>query len=194
MSTSLTPIAWASLRAAPWKNGGGVTREIAAFPPGSDTSSFTWRLSVADIDAGGPFSTFPGIDRTLVLLSGKGMELKQDDGTAYPLDKPLDVARFAGEAAISARLFDGPTRDLNVMVRRAQGSATVQALSAPANVEVTGSTLLLYCVGGDIVVTVDGADPIALPEGSTLPLDAAASKRCSIAGQGYVLFITITLR
>lgn len=192
MTTALIP--WDSLRAAPWKNGGGVTREIAAFPAGSDTSNFTWRVSVADIDAGGPFSTFPGIDRNLVLLSGKGMELVQDDGKVYQLAQPLDIARFAGEAAISARLFDGPTRDLNVMVRRDQGSATVQALSAPANVAVTGTTMLLYCVHGDILVTLDGADPIALPTGATLPLDAAVAKRCSIAGSGYVLFITITLR
>ena len=192
MTTALIP--WDSLRAAPWKNGGGVTREIAAFPAGSDTSNFTWRVSVADIDAGGPFSTFPGVDRNLVLLSGKGMELVQDDGKVYQLAQPLDIASFAGEAAISARLFDGPTRDLNVMVRRDQGSATVQALSAPANVEVTGNTMLLYCVHGDILVTLDGADPITLPPGATLPLDAAAAKRCSIAGSGYVLFITITLR
>jgi len=191
---STAPILWESLRAAPWKNGGGVTREIAAFPAGSDTSNFTWRVSVADIDAGGPFSTFPGVDRNLVLLSGKGMELVQEDGKVHRLAHPLDIASFAGETAISARLFDGPTRDLNVMVRRDHGSATVQALSAPANVEVTGTTMLLYCLHGDILVTLDGADPIALPPGATLPLDASVAKRCSIAGSGYVLFITITLR
>jgi environmental stress-induced protein Ves len=188
------PILWESLRAAPWKNGGGVTREVAAHPAGSDTSNFTWRVSVADIDAGGPFSTFPGIDRTLVLLGGKGMELVQDDGVTYPLKAPLDMARFAGETAISARLFDGPTRDLNVMVRREHGSATVQALSAPADVSVSGTTLLLYCVDGDVLVTIGGADAIRLPPGATLPVDATTVKRCGIAGRGHVLFITITLR
>ncbi|QEI07798.1 HutD family protein [Pigmentiphaga aceris] len=194
MTASFTPIPWEALRAAPWKNGGGVTREIAAYPAGSDTSNFTWRVSVADIDAGGPFSTFPGIDRNLVLLSGKGMELVHDDGKVYRLDQPMDIARFAGETAISAKLFDGPTRDLNVMVRREHGSATVQALSAPADVNLAGTTVLLYCVHGDILVTLDGADPITLAPGATLPVDVALAKRCGIAGNGYVLFITITLR
>jgi environmental stress-induced protein Ves len=189
-----TPILWESLTPAPWKNGGGVTREVAAYPAGSDTSNFTWRLSIADIDAGGPFSAFPGIDRTLVLLGGNGMELVQDDGVTYPLDKPLDMARFAGEAAISARLFDGPTRDLNVMVRREHGSATVQALSAPADVSLSGTTVLLYCAHGDVLVTLGGADPIRLPPGATLPVDATTVRRCGIAGNGYVLFITITLK
>jgi environmental stress-induced protein Ves len=188
------PILWESLRAAPWKNGGGVTREVAAYPAGSDTNNFTWRVSVADIDAGGPFSTFPGIDRTLVLLAGKGMELVQDDGVTYSLKAPLDMARFAGETAISARLFDGPTRDLNVMVRREHGSATVKAFTAPADVSVSGTTLLLYCVDGDVLVTLGGADPIRLPPGATLPVDATTVTRCGIAGRGHVLFITITLR
>ena len=189
-----TPITWESLRATPWKNGGGVTREVAAFPPGSDTSSFTWRLSIADIDAGGPFSSFPGIDRTLVLLAGNGMTLTQEDGVTYPLPKALDIARFPGEAAISAQLSDGPTRDLNVMVRREHGSAEVRMLTAPADVNITGTTLLLYCADGDVLVTIDGADAIRLPPGATLPIDATVAQRCGIAGQGHVLFITITLK
>ena len=192
VSPALIP--WDALKPAPWKNGGGVTREVAAYPAGRDTSSFTWRLSIADIDAGGPFSSFPGIDRTLVLLGGNGMVLTQDDGTAYPLEKPLDMARFAGETAISARLFDGPTRDLNVMVRRSHGSADVQVLTAPADVTIQGTTVLLYCADGDVLVTIDGADPVRLPPGATLPVDATAAQRCGIAGHGHVLFITITLK
>ncbi|RAC78746.1 HutD family protein, partial [Burkholderia multivorans] len=79
----------ADLVASPWKNGGGVTREIAAgFPeaghadaPGADApgagalDTFVWRVSVADVGAAGPFSRFDGVDRTLVLLSGAGMTL-----------------------------------------------------------------------------------------------------------------------
>lgn len=48
------------LVASPWKNGGGVTREIAAQPPGASLDGFAWRVSVADVAQPGPFSRFPG--------------------------------------------------------------------------------------------------------------------------------------
>ena len=54
-----------------WKNGLGVTREIAAYPPGSDLDSFGWRVSMASVDTGGPFSSFPGVDRQLAVLEGR---------------------------------------------------------------------------------------------------------------------------
>ena len=78
----------ADYRRMPWKNGGGHTTEIAAEPPGAGTASFVWRVSVADIAQDGPFSAFPGIDRTLVLLSGRGMRLgdgRRHDGVARAL-------------------------------------------------------------------------------------------------------------
>ena len=67
----------------PWANGLGTTREIAvrrarAASP-EDTAAgpgFIWRLSMADLSApGGAFSTLPGVDRVLVLLSGSGVTL-----------------------------------------------------------------------------------------------------------------------
>jgi environmental stress-induced protein Ves len=56
------------LKAVPWKNGLGVTREIAVEPVGASMDDFLWRVSIADVDTASPFSTFPGIDRTIVLL------------------------------------------------------------------------------------------------------------------------------
>src|SRR3984885_1398856 len=57
----------------PWKNGGGVTREILRSPP--ESTAFDWRLSLATIDSPGPFSSFDGYHRTLVLVRGAGVEL-----------------------------------------------------------------------------------------------------------------------
>ena len=59
-------IPYAGLVAAPWKNGGGCTTEIAIAPPGASLDAFEWRISLATIAASGPFSAFPGVDRTLV--------------------------------------------------------------------------------------------------------------------------------
>ena len=54
-----------------WKNGGGVTREIAAFPRGADLSHFDWRISTAEVRSGGLFSAFPDIERILCVLEGE---------------------------------------------------------------------------------------------------------------------------
>src|SRR5262249_20763179 len=114
------------LTAVPWKNGGGVTREVAAHPPQAGFDVFDWRVSVADVAQSGPFSRFAGIDRTLVLLEGAGMRLVEESGATHVLAEPLAVARFAGEVGIDASLVRGPTRDFNLMLRRARASATLE--------------------------------------------------------------------
>lgn len=121
MHRLLTP---ADYRRMPWKNGGGHTTEIAAEPPGAGTASFVWRVSVADIAQDGPFSAFPGIDRTLVLLSGHGMRLATA-GDTMELHAPYEPVAFAGEAQIDCALTEGPTRDFNLMVRRDAATGTV---------------------------------------------------------------------
>lgn len=57
----------------PWKNGGGLTREVLKVPADADT--FDWRLSLATVGAPGPFSAFAGYDRALALVRGAGIEL-----------------------------------------------------------------------------------------------------------------------
>jgi len=46
--------------ALPWKNGGGVTREVAATPPGVIWVHFDWRVSIAEIHSAGPFFALSG--------------------------------------------------------------------------------------------------------------------------------------
>lgn len=125
-----TMIRAADLVASPWKNGGGVTREIGAFPPGAALDAFAWRVSVADVGTAGPFSRFDGIDRTLVLLSGAGMTLAEAGGPRHVLDAPLARADFAGETAIDATLHDGATRDFNLMTRRSAARGTLDVWRA----------------------------------------------------------------
>src|SRR6478609_7259380 len=104
-------------RRMPWKNGGGTTWEVAVHPRDAPWTDFEWRVSIAGVASDGPFSTFPGIDRTLVVLEGSGMRLT-GIGEA-PVDVRLhDVVAFAGEAQVDSRLLAGPTRDFNVMTRR----------------------------------------------------------------------------
>jgi environmental stress-induced protein Ves len=108
----------------PWKNGGGVTRELLRLPASGD--DWTLRISVADIDADGPFSPFPGISRWFAVLSGAGVRLRWP-GRAHHVRTGESPLHFDGGQAPHCTLFDGPTRDLNVMVRSSQATASVVA-------------------------------------------------------------------
>jgi len=95
----------------PWKNGGGTTRDLMV-----DAPDWRWRISLADIDRDGPFSPYPGVERWFAVVEGAGVELTVD-GIASVI-KPHDPALwFDGERAPSCRLLDGPTRDLNLLLR-----------------------------------------------------------------------------
>jgi hypothetical protein len=79
------------------------------------------RVSVADIDRDGPFSVFPGVQRWFVVLQGAGVALTVD-GRVQCLARGDAPLLFAGDAAVDCRLLDGPTRDLNLMLRGASGA------------------------------------------------------------------------
>ena len=113
-------------RSMPWKNGAGRTTEIAVYPPGVALDAFLWRVSIADVERDGPFSRFPGIDRTIVLLEGSGMRLRsgRSDTRVTTRFAPKDLS---GDDAIECKLVAGPCRDFNAMFRRnhARGSVAV---------------------------------------------------------------------
>lgn len=137
-----------SLPATPWKNGGGLTREIVCMPHGGGLDSFDWRVSIAHIASNGPFSTFPGVDRVITLLEGGGVRLFTPDGTIdHRLDQPLAPFAFAGEAAIESLLLDGACEDFNVMTRRDRCWADVQVLQDNVSHVTAGTGLLLALTG-----------------------------------------------
>jgi hypothetical protein len=101
----------------PWRNGGGVTRELLAWPEARD---WRVRISVADVERDGPFSPYPGVARWFAVLAGAGVELTID-GATRRVDGDGEPLSFSGAAATTCRLLDGPTRDLNLMLRNALG-------------------------------------------------------------------------
>ncbi|KRA51728.1 HutD family protein [Pseudoxanthomonas sp. Root630] len=98
-----------------WKNGLGWTREIVRVPDGD---AWHWRLSIAEIERDAAFSSFPGVDRELLLLRGNGLRLRFDDGQCVELPPPHGRVRFRGEDAVMGELVDGLTHDFNLMWRR----------------------------------------------------------------------------
>jgi environmental stress-induced protein Ves len=197
-AAKLTLLRGAALVASPWKNGGGVTREIAAAAVASRADShaaasldaFAWRVSVADVAQAGPFSRFEGVDRTLVLLEGAGMLLDEAGGT-HALTQPLDVARFAGEAHIDARLVNGATRDFNLMVRRGAARGTLEVWREDQQRSLQAQTVLLYCAQGEQNVRVDGESPVRLEAGDTLRIDALDALNIETHGAGALLAVAL---
>jgi len=134
--------------ARPWKNGLGRTRELAVQPPGAGMDDFLWRVSVAEVDSAAPFSAFPGIDRTIVLLDGEGFSMALDDGRTHALTEPFAPFAFAGEARVAVTLAGGPTRDFNLMVRRGRIHGGIEVWRNAADAVLRPHTVLLYCARG----------------------------------------------
>ncbi len=124
--TRLTLLRASDYRRVRWKNDGGWTTEIAR-EPADASDDFRWRISIADIESDGPFSTFPGVVRDLLLLSGNGIELDIDDASPLRLTERFQRVRFGGDARVECRLVAGPTRDFNVMARQDTVRADVMA-------------------------------------------------------------------
>jgi uncharacterized protein len=154
------------LPAMPWKNGGGVTREIVCVPAGAGLDQFDWRVSIASIAASGPFSAFPGIDRVITLLQGGGVHLRSRDGAIdHRLATPLAPFAFSGEAAIDAQLLAGECRDLNVMTRRGRCRAEVLVQRAAGELAPSSAGVVLAAAGRWHVASEQGAHDIAAGEG-----------------------------
>jgi environmental stress-induced protein Ves len=153
----------------PWRNGGGTTAEIA-FEPSDGPTGFRWRLSLADVASEGPFSAFPGCSRTIMLLSGPGMELTITEAGAAPhttrLDQPHQPFDFDGEAETSCRLIDGPVRDLNVIAERSlQIDHRVVALDDADAMLEPASIWLFHVLRGTAVIDI--GRHLAVTEGET---------------------------
>lgn len=164
-------IRYADYIETPWKNGGGVTHEIAR---SDESGEPDWRISLATIDRDGPFSDFTGYDRTIVPLDGAGFELSFDDGRVVVLERAGVPFRFAGEGNVQCRLLGGRSRDLNAMTRRArwQHDVTAIALTQTATTYDAPAQSYLFFLGAAAVVGNDAA--VGLGDGDTLACREAA--------------------
>ncbi|HVV66414.1 MAG TPA: HutD family protein [Rhizomicrobium sp.] len=131
----------AERRAVPWKNGGGTTRVVAVHPKTAGLEDFDWRVSIAEIEKPGPFSRFEGIDRALLVLSGR-LRLDFEDRSIEigPQSAPL---LFAGEERCGGAPLGGRSMDLNVMTRRGRASARLERVASGPIAAQQGPALFL---------------------------------------------------
>ncbi|WP_028803127.1 HutD family protein [Streptomyces sp. 142MFCol3.1] len=152
MTVRLLPAAGRA--AVPWKNGGGVTREIAAGPEGAGMDDFAWRVSLADVGADGPFSAFAGVDRILTMVEGAGMDLTVG-GAHRRVDTRYVPQHFPGDLPTDCRLLAGPVVNLNVMWRRGGGATPAVTVGHP------GSPPAGPAGPAALVVVLDGTAEVA---------------------------------
>lgn len=180
----------------PWKNGAGSTTQIVIEPSGANLDEpFLWRVSSAKIEASGPFSSFPGYLRSLVLLEGAGLllDMEGDNGkTRQRLKSIRQPVVFSGDDTVYATLIQGPCLDFGVISDPSRVRVVLQVLALGA--ESTSLTLapstLLFAPGGAVQVDPPGVQlgPMeslyftgacdaakALGEGAVLDLRASAN-------------------
>jgi hypothetical protein len=174
----------ADYQAIPWKNGRGIAHQIAASPAGAGYDTFDWQVSRPEIAADGPFSSFPGVDRQFMLVTGNGLTLKirsDNEGLSFdrPVDAPLEPFAFRGEWDVECILRDGPVQVFNVMTRRGRAGARLEMVEAPAARPVAkpaGETLLVYIARGPVEAWGKWGKATLTADDSILVDDAGATE------------------
>lgn len=121
----LTHLSAPSYKVVPWKNGTGSTTELVIRPAqASMQTGFDWRISLAQVPRSGPFSTFAGYDRTIMLLTGDPMQLVHESHGEHRLES-MQAYAFSGAWATTGILTGEPVEDFNVMVQEGFGRASL---------------------------------------------------------------------
>ena len=177
-----------------WKNDGGWTTEIARSADDSP-AGFRWRVSIAEIERDGPFSSFPGVVRDLLLLEGNGIELDIDDAAPHRMTQRFQRIRFNGESSVNCRLLAGPTRDFNVMASRDAANAEVIArpLVGPMVIFPDVDTEWLVHMFAGHALARSGEQSVALATGASLLADFrdGAGARIVIEGGGEIVLVKL---
>lgn len=167
--TALQLVQLADVAATPWKNGGGLTRDLLLWPPGSANSGDDWalRISVAEVAQSGPFSAYPGVARWFCVLQGAGVVLHFEEGphmqtTLSPDSPPL---HFDGALAPGCELVAGPALDLNLMARQSAGRAEMGRAVAGVPWVSRAPLRALFTLHG-ATLRMEGAAPVQLPAGT----------------------------
>lgn len=162
----------------PWKNGGGVTTQLAIHPAGAGLHDFGWRISMARVGQPGPFSRFPGVDRSLAIVEGAGLTLSMPGRFLSQIDEASAAYAFPGEWHIDSTLVDGAVTDFNVMTRRNGWTHKLERLRLDRHVMLQGADdAFIYCAQGQACaneVVLTAGDALQTGPCATLDLRADA--------------------
>jgi environmental stress-induced protein Ves len=181
-SARITPLDPDQYLTTPWKNGGGVTVDIAV---ASDAAGEIWRFGRTPIVAAGAFSDYAGFDRLQVLVAGSGLVLKTRGGE-IDVREPFRPVRFAGETPIESRLEAGPVEVVNLIGDRARVRIDLKVLDAGSTRRVEPGTHIVYNPLGRGSLEIDGTRHL-LAVDHALRIEAATST--VLAGKSGCLLV-----
>jgi hypothetical protein len=175
-----------------WKNGGGTTRQIAIFPEDADLTNFAWRVSLATVAAGGPFSTFSGVDRLMLVLAGR-LELEMAGASPLTVETGAPALAFPGDAPVTAVPPASPVADVNVMVRRGLFTAGLERRAILGTGAVVGQDVSFVLAPAGGVEVALGTEHYVLGAEDATRLDHArgALMRLRSTGPAEVVVIHV---
>lgn len=161
----------------PWRNGGGSTRELLAWPR---PEAWSLRISVAEITRDGPFSAFAGMQRWFAVLHGEGVRLQLGDEVVALT--PADAPRaFDGAAAPGCSLLGGPTQDLNLMLRHDAGSGRMTRVT-PGEAWFSTAPLRAVYTQDPAQLHIEDHPVVTLPADTLAWRENAAGQRWQLQG------------
>ncbi len=152
----------------PWRNGRGVTRDVATVS--ARDGSLLWQASLAELTEDCDFSDYAGFDRVFTPVMGRLIALSHDGGPFVPCPL-LTPHRFDGGARTQCRLGGRAGRAFNVITDPARHRADVQVLRLAAGTPVPHGTVLHCCSG-----RLDTSEGAAGPGDSLLDAEASAAE------------------
>jgi environmental stress-induced protein Ves len=180
-------------RHMPWKNGGGETTEILVSPAGASLDQFDWRISMAKVASAGPFSLFPGVDRTLTVLAGNGLDLALAGRGSVRLDSGSAPLAFPADLPVEAHLVEGAIEDLNVMTRRGRFTHHVTRLQADSVVTLPrhGDVMLVVLRGAGAAHTAN--TNVHAGDGDTLLITRTGATSIEISPDAPLMLYVVDL-
>lgn len=122
----ITLLKQSSYKESFWKNGMGLTHQMAIYPPLAtlDHNDFLWRISSAKINGASSFSFFPDCERQLIVWEGDGLLL---NGKKIESNTPF---KFQGEEAIECELINNkPIVDVGIIYKKKLVKVSLEILT-----------------------------------------------------------------
>ncbi|MBC8727753.1 HutD family protein [Paraburkholderia sp. UCT2] len=143
----------------PWRNGGGTTRTLVQDSDGG------WRISLADVKQDGPYSQFPGMTRSSLVLKGDGVTLR--NGDVELTLRPRNAAVYDGDRTWTATLHGEPVLALNAIAKRGRYRTNVEMLSENSHVPPVAHALIVNLCGS-CTMLVGEIDKLTVEAGDVL--------------------------
>jgi environmental stress-induced protein Ves len=174
----LTRLSAADYRRTPWKNGGGVTVDIAdEYAPGAEPGGWAgiiWRFGRTRIERPSPFSDLSGNDRILAVVAGRGLVLRPAGRPPLKVREPFRPVRFPGEWAIESELEDGPVEVVNLIGDRAKVAIDLIFVAGRESVPVGPGVWVFYAPSNRVELAI-ADERLALAPGDAVVLRGAGS-------------------